>query len=158
SVNSGDDEARERAIKTYNAAADRYDDPANTFWERFGRQTVERLSLKGGARVLDVCCGSGASALHAAAAVGASGTVLGVDLAERLLESARAKSKARGISNIRFQVGDLLDLQLEGAQFDAVICVFGIFFAPDMTRALRSLWQCVHPGGKLAITTWGPRF
>ena len=157
-MDDGEDEARARAIKTYNAAADRYDDPANSFWERFGRQTVERLRLKEGARVLDVCCGSGASALHAAAVVGASGNVLGVDLAERLLDNARAKSKARGISNVRFQIGDLLDLRLQDAQFDAVICVFGIFFAPDMTRALRSLWQFVLPGGKLAITTWGPRF
>jgi ubiquinone/menaquinone biosynthesis C-methylase UbiE len=157
-VNDREDEARARAIRTYNAAADRYDDPANSFWERFGRQTVERIGLRQGARVLDVCCGSGASALHAADVVGPSGSVLGVDLAERLLDNARAKARARGLQNVRFQVGDLLDLRLQEPEFDAVICVFGIFFAPDMTRALRSLWQSVRAGGTLAITTWGPRF
>lgn len=152
------DEARARAARTYNAAADAYDDPANSFWERFGRRTVERLHLLRGALVLDVCCGSGASALPAAAIVGPSGSVLGVDLAERLLENARAKAKARGLLNAQFRLGDMLDLQIPDDQFDAVICVFGIFFVPDMALALRLLWQRVRRGGKLAITTWGPRF
>jgi ubiquinone/menaquinone biosynthesis C-methylase UbiE len=152
------DEARARAARTYNAAADVYDDPANSFWERFGRKTVERLQLRQSAVVLDVCCGSGASALPAAAIVGPSGFVLGVDLAERLLDNARAKAKARGLLNVQFRVGDMLDLRVPVDQFDAVVCVFGIFFVPDMPMALRLLWERVRPGGKLAITTWGPRF
>ena len=152
------DEARTRATRTYNAAADSYDDPANTFWERFGRRTVERLGLREGANVLDVCCGSGASALPAAMIVGPSGSVFGVDLADRLLENARTKAEALGLRNVEFREGDMLNLPMSEVQFDAVICVFGIFFVPDMTAALRLLWERVHPGGKLAITTWGPRF
>ena len=41
--------------------------------------------------------------------------------------------------------------------FDAVVCVFGVFFLPDMAAAVSRLWQRVRPGGVLAITTWGPR-
>jgi ubiquinone/menaquinone biosynthesis C-methylase UbiE len=152
------DEARTRTAKTYNSAADVYDDPSNSFWERFGRLTVERLQLHRGASVLDVCCGSGASALPAADIVGPSGFVLGVDLGDRLLENARAKAAARGLSNVQFRVGDMLDLQISDDQFDAVVCVFGIFFVPDIPLALRLLWKRLRPGGKLAITTWGPRF
>jgi SAM-dependent methyltransferase len=40
--------------------------------------------------------------------------------------------------------------------FDAVICVFGIFFVPDMEAEVAELWRMVRPGGQLAITTWGP--
>lgn len=152
------DEARERAIATYNAAADSYDDASNSFWDRFGRRTIERLDLKRGARVLDVCCGSGASAIPAAQAVGPEGSVLGIDLAERLLEIARTKANVHGLKNVEFRVGDMLHLGLPQSRFDAVICVFGIFFVPDMTAAVRELWKVVRPGGKLAITTWGPRF
>ena len=152
------DEAQARAARTYNAAADAYDDPANSFWERFGRRTIERRQLRRGAMVLDVCCGSGASALPAAEIVGPSGLVVGADLAERLLENARAKAEARGLLNVQFRVGDMLALQIPDDQFDAVVCVFGIFFVPDMPLALRLLWERVRPGGKLAITTWGPRF
>jgi len=157
-MNTSTDEARARAKKTYNAAADAFDDPANFFWERFGRRTVERLHLVEGARVLDVCCGSGGSALPAAEMVGPSGSVLGVDLADRLLENGRAKARARGLRNVEFREGDLLELKALAGQFDAVVCVFGVFFVPDMPQAMRSMWDCVRPGGKLAITTWGPRF
>ena len=152
------DDAKTRAATAYNAAADSYDDPANSFWERFGRTTVERLQLSSGARVLDVCCGSGASALPAAEMVGPQGFVLGIDLAANLLELARRKAAQRGLMNTQFRVGDLLEMRLGDTQFDAVICVFGIFFVPDMPAAVRALCSAVRPGGKLAVTTWGPRF
>ena len=152
------DAARSRATRTYNAAADHYDDPANSFWERFGRTTVDRLQLAPGSRVLDVCCGCGASALPAAEHVGPNGSVLGLDLAERLLERGREKAAERGLRNVEFRVGDLLDLKQPSNHFDAVVCVFGLFFVPDMAAAVRSLWSVVRPGGVLAITTWGPRF
>ena len=152
------DDAKAKAATTYNSAADYYDDPANSFWERFGRATVERLQLASGARVLDVCCGSGASALPAAEMVGPKGFVLGIDLAANLLELARTKAVKRGLMNTEFQVGDLLDMHFGDTQFDAVICVFGIFFIPDMPAAVRALWHAVRPGGKLAVTTWGPAF
>lgn len=152
------DDAKTRAAATYNAAADSYDDPANSFWARFGHRTVERLGLQQGARVLDVCCGSGASAIPAAEIVGSTGSVLGVDLADKLLDRARRKASERGLQNIEFRLGDMLDLRLPPAHFDAVVCVFGIFFVPDMSEAVRSLWHVLRPGGKLAITTWGPGF
>ena len=152
------DDARAKAASTYNAAADYYDDPANSFWERFGRATVERLRLPVGSRVLDVCCGSGASALPAAEIVGPRWSVLGIDLAANLLELARTKAAKRGLTNTQFRVDDLLDMHLSDPRFDAVICVFGIFFIPDMAAAVRALWHAVRPGGKLAVTTWGPRF
>jgi ubiquinone/menaquinone biosynthesis C-methylase UbiE len=152
------EDARIRAATTYNAASDHYDDPANSFWERFGRRTVERLNLRRGSSVLDVCCGSGASTIPAAEAVGTDGSVLGVDLAENLLQLAETKAKHRNLKNIQFRRGDMLDLHLPDHNFDAVICVFGIFFVPDMQAAARELWRLVHPGGKLAVTTWGPRF
>ncbi|MCI0404224.1 MAG: methyltransferase domain-containing protein [Acidobacteria bacterium] len=152
------DQAKHLAAATYNAAAHTYDDPANSFWSRFGRSTVERLGLPPDARVLDVCCGSGASAIPAAEAVGPKGFVLGVDLAANLLMLARAKATARGLKNVTFRLGDMLDPQLPEAPFDAVVCVFGIFFVPNMSAAVRTLWGHLSPAGRLAITTWGPRF
>src|SRR5262245_1454229 len=146
-----------KAETTYNAAADFYDDPANSFWERFGRKTIERLQLKSGVRVLDVSCGSGASALPAAEIVGPTGTVTGIDLAEKLLDLGCKKANERDLINIEFRSGDILNLNFEN-EFDAVVCVFGILFVPDMELAVRELWRAIAPGGKLVITTWGPRF
>jgi ubiquinone/menaquinone biosynthesis C-methylase UbiE len=148
-------EAITRATATYNAASDYFDAPALSFWSRFGQTTIDRLSLNSGDIVLDVCCGSGASAIPAAKYVGDTGSVLGVDLAEQLLNLARMKVKQQNLTNIKFRAGDFQDLGLPDASFDAIVCVFGIFFVPDMVAAVQELWRMVHPGGKLAITSWG---
>jgi ubiquinone/menaquinone biosynthesis C-methylase UbiE len=150
-------DAKVATAATYDAAADLFDAPANAFWKRIGQRTVERMSLSGGAHVLDACCGSGASAIPAAEAVGPRGRVLGIDLAEKLLGLARAKALRIGLANAEFRLGDIEALDPSTETFDAVICVFGIFFLPDMMAGVRHLWRLVRPGGQLAITTWGGR-
>src|SRR6516162_2736557 len=150
--------AQARAAFTYNAASDFYDASPLGFWDYFGRRTIELASLSIGSRVLDVCCVAGASALPAAEAVGPTGNVIGVDLANQLLKSARTKAIQRRLGNIEFEVGDMLLMRFPVASFDAVVCVFGIFFVPDMAKAVGELWSRVRPGGKLAVTTWGPNF
>lgn len=151
------DPSKLKAEATYNAAADHFDDGPLAFWDRYGRRTVERASLAPGASVLDVGCGSGASAIPAAVAVGPSGRVIGIDLARRLLDVARTKAAAQKLRNIEFQRADMTSLGYPDASFDAVVCVFAIFFVPDMVKQVRELWRVVRPGGTLAITTWGPR-
>jgi SAM-dependent methyltransferase len=131
------------------------DEPLS-FWERIGGSTVARLGLPAGAHVLDVGCGTGASALPAAQAVGPDGSVLGVDLAGRLLEQGRTKAMNRGLTNVEFRVADMTALEYPDSRFDAVVSVFSIFFVPDMEGLARELWRMVRPGGKLAVTTWGP--
>lgn len=148
-------QAKAKAAATYDAAADHFDDEPLAFWERIGTRTVAGLALAPGDKVLDVGCGTGASALPAAQAVGPSGSVTGVDLSARLLDRARAK--ARGLGNIEFLTADMTSLGYPNDHFDAVVSVFSIFFVPDMEGMVRELWRMVRPGGKLAITTWGPR-
>ncbi|HEX8796410.1 MAG TPA: class I SAM-dependent methyltransferase [Polyangiaceae bacterium] len=149
--------AKAKARATYDAAADHFDDAPLAFWEKYGRRTVEALAVRPGHAVLDVCCGTGASALPAAQAAGPSGSVIGVDLAERLLERARVKAAALGVRNVDFRVGDMTDLGFPDGTFDAVVIVFGIFFVPDMEKQVRELLRMTKPGGRVAVTTWGPR-
>ena len=150
------DEAQRRAAFTYNAAADFYDASPLSFWDYFGARTVELLALRPGSNVLDVCCGAGASALPAARVVGQRGNVVGVDLAKELLGLARTKATQQHLANIQFEPGDMLSLRFPNESFDAVVRVFGIFFVPDMTMAVRELWRLIAPCGQLAVTTWGP--
>jgi len=150
------DAAAERALRAYDAAADAYDDPANGFWESTGRRTVKRLGLHRRARVLDLPCGSGASALAAADAVGEEGAVVAVDISSALLTLARAKAQAAGHRHVDFLQADMRSTGFADGSFDAVVCVFGIFFVPDREGLVRELWRLVAPGGVLAITTWGP--
>lgn len=142
-----------RIVDTYTSAADHFD--ALPFWHEFGRRTVARLRLPAGARILDLCCGTGASALPAARAVGPTGSVLGVDLTPALVLQARALAAAEGLTQARFEVADVEQLALPVASFDAVISVFGLFFVDDMADLLRKAWAWLAPGGQLAITVWG---
>ena len=150
--------AKLKAETAYNAAADYFDAEPLAFWARYGRRTVERLRLRRGAHVLDVCCGTGASTLPAAQAVGPEGKVIAVDLAGELLKLGQAKAQAAGLQCMEFRRGDMTDLGFPDGHFDAVVCVFGIFFVPDMETQVAELWRMVRPGGQLAITTWGARF
>jgi ubiquinone/menaquinone biosynthesis C-methylase UbiE len=151
------DAEKSKAAAAYNSAADHYDANPLAFWDRYGRRTVARLALVPGAEVLDVGCGSGASTLPAAEIVGPRGHVVGIDLAERLLELGRAKAANHGLINIEFRHADMEDLGFADGAFDAVISVFSLFFVTDIAAQLRELWRMVRPGGQLAITSWGPR-
>lgn len=151
------DPIRTRARSAYDAAADRYDDSALGFWARSGERTIDRLELHPGMHVLDVACGSGASTLPAARRVGPTGRVVGVDLSERMLAMGRDKARRAGLTQVEFRQGDMTTTGFPDASFDAVVCVFGLSFAPDMEGLVTELWRMVKPGGQLAISTWGPR-
>ena len=145
--------AHDDIAATYTAAADVFD--TLPFWHHFGRRTVERLALPRGGHVLDVCCGTGASALPAAEAVGPNGVVLGVDITDALIRQARERAAARRLPQATFQCASAESLSFPAASFDAVISVFGLFFIDDMSGMLARAWEWLAPGGVLAITTWG---
>jgi len=149
-------EHAQRAARAYAAAADHYIRPSLGFWDRFGAATIARLRLAPGQAVLDLCCGAGASAIPAARAVGPSGRVLGIDVAAPMLELARSRAVREGLAHIEFRQGDATSTGLPDGSFDAIICVFGVFFVPDMTAFIAQMWRMVRAGGSLAVTTWGP--
>ena len=140
-------------IATYTRAADTFDDLP--FWHHYGRRTVDLAGVRPGERVLDVCCGTGASALPAARAVGRTGAVLGVDLTPALVDVARANAARQGLTQARFEAGDVTALTFPPGSFDVVQSVFGIFFLPDMRGMLRHAWEWLAPGGRLVTTVWG---
>jgi ubiquinone/menaquinone biosynthesis C-methylase UbiE len=76
--------AKLKAATTYNAAADHFDDGPLAFWDRYGRRTIERLRLKPGSAVLDVGCGSGASAIPECIAMEHGATQVLADREDRL--------------------------------------------------------------------------
>jgi ubiquinone/menaquinone biosynthesis C-methylase UbiE len=149
-------EATRLAERTYDAAADRFTAPQLGFWDRWGSETVARTGLQPGQTVLDLCCGAGASAIPAARAVGPEGRVVGVDVSQGLLELARERADADGLTNLELRCADATATGYADGEFDAVICVFGVFFLPDRVGFTAEMWRMVRPGGTLAITTWGP--
>ena len=89
-----------RAAATYASAADHYLRSALDFWDRYGTATVERLGLRPGKAVADLCCGTGASAIPAARAVGPTGRVVAVDAAGPMVERTRARAAQQALANL----------------------------------------------------------
>jgi ubiquinone/menaquinone biosynthesis C-methylase UbiE len=143
--------------ETFNAAADRFDDAPLFFWDLVGAATVQFAEVAVGDRVLDVCCGTGASALLAAERVAPGGHVVGIDVAARMLAKARDKAGVRGLCNVEFRLGDMRRLDVADGSVDVAVCALGLYFAADLGAAVAELWRTVAPGGRLVIATWGRR-
>ena len=107
--------------------------------------------------VLDVACGTGQISLPAAAAVGAEGSVLGVDLSERMVEAARKLAQRERVRNLEFARMDAATLALPDARFDVVLCSLGLMYLPDPAAGVREMHRVLRPGGRLVLSVWGER-
>jgi len=114
---------------------------------------VDRVSLRGGERVLDVACGTGVVARVAAERVGRAGRVAGIDINAAMLGVARALQAAAGIGWVR---GSVLSLPCAEASQDVVLCQLGLQFVPDRPAALAQMRRVLTPGGRLGVSVYGP--
>jgi ubiquinone/menaquinone biosynthesis C-methylase UbiE len=106
------------------------------------------LDLPGGARVLDVGCGTGTLTrmLGRRAEVG---SVIGIDPAAVLIERARALTS--GLEQVAFREGDGRALPFPDATFDAVTFDSVLSHASDARAMLAEAARVLRPGGQLAI-------
>ncbi|WP_157083970.1 class I SAM-dependent methyltransferase [Millisia brevis] len=124
-------------------------------WGPTGEAMAARAGILPGQRVLDVCSGTGASALAAARLVGPAGSVTAVDFAGDLLARAHAKASAAELHNVEFRVADVTDLRADDiGHFDVLTCGYGVFFLPEMDAAVRNLIDLLLPGGRLSLAVW----
>src|SRR5712691_7121810 len=150
------DDQKRRVVADFNAMAETYD--ALRFVQVCARRLVELAALPPGAQVLDIATGTGWAAIAAAQHVGPTGRVLGVDLAPDMLERARQKVAAAGLTNVEFREGDAERLDVGNQSFDVVLCASALFFVPDMLAALREWHRVLKPGGQVGFSGFGPTF
>ena len=90
-----------------------------------GGPDLDAMLATGGAsgreRVLDVGCGIGDPTLQVAVLVGPHGRVLGIDLVEEMLATARERAAALGLGHVEFRAGDVTTLELAPHAWDAVL-------------------------------------
>lgn len=119
-----------------------------------GDAMLSAAKLGTGQRVLDIGCGCGATALQAAAMVGASGAVTGVDVSAPMLERAGARARQADLSQVSFMAADAQMDSLGAALYDRVISRFGVMFFTDPVAAFRNIRAGMAPGGRLAFVCW----
>jgi len=119
-----------------------------------GEALVAKLGITKGLRVLDLGCGDGTTALPAAR-LGAE--VLGVDIAQNLVEAGNRRAREQGLSNCRFREGDASNLHdLEDHTFDLVVSIFGAMFAPKPFDVAKEMVRVTRPGGRIVMGNWIP--
>jgi SAM-dependent methyltransferase len=119
-----------------------------------GESLVEDIGVGRGAKVLDLGCGDGTTALPAAR-LGAD--VLGVDIASNLVQAGNRRAQAEGLVNCRFQEGDASNLEdLGDDSFDLVVSIFGAMFAPRPFDVAKEMVRVSRPGGRIVMGNWIP--
>ncbi len=113
-------------------------------------ETAILLGIVPGRSALDVGCGTGSLAIELAMKVGPTGRVVGVDLSEMMIATARARADARGIA-AEFFVGDTYALDLPTDSFDAVHCDRVLQHLDDPLTAIREMTRVLVPGGTIVI-------
>jgi SAM-dependent methyltransferase len=139
----------ERPAAVWSAGGEDYDQISRGIADSI-EHCVLRLNPQPGERILDLSTGTGWTS-RLVARRGA--TVVGVDIASGLLDVARAKAKAEGLS-IEYRLGDAERLPFEDGGFDAVVSTYGVMFATQQEAAASELARVCRPGGRIALTTW----
>ncbi|MGQ0573854.1 MAG: methyltransferase domain-containing protein [Pseudonocardia sp.] len=116
------------------------------FFDQWVPLLLDAAHVGPGQRVLDVACGTGVVARHAADRVGGAGAVTGLDLNEAMLAVAR-----RVRPDITWRRGDAAELPFPDASFDVVACQMALMFFPDAERAIAEMGRVTAPGGVVAI-------
>ncbi|BEL06812.1 hypothetical protein Q0Z83_050030 [Actinoplanes sichuanensis] len=140
----------DRYQKAFDTAATDFERLGEHLWKPIGRATVERTAPEPGDRVLDACCGNGASAIPAAVRVGDRGLVDAVDRSPALIEDLR--SRASGLTSLATHAADVTSWP--GRGYDVVQAALGIFFFPDMAAGTEHLISRARPGGRAGFTIW----
>lgn len=114
---------------------------------------LRSLALPPGARVLDVGCGWGDTAIELARLVGPTGHVLGIDCCEKFLERGRRDARASALTNVDFVAADVQSYRF-ACEFDFCFSRFGMMFFASPVAAMRNLRTALRPGARVMFIVW----
>lgn len=116
-------------------------------WRKKAIASVQEVNPK---HILDVATGTGDLAIAAAKIKPES--IIGIDIAEQMLEVGRKKIKEQNLSQlISLQLGDSEDLPFEDNSFDAITCAYGVRNFENLNAGLKDMNRVMRTGGKVAI-------
>jgi SAM-dependent methyltransferase len=108
--------------------------------------------LREGETVLDLGSGAGADVLISARRVGPTGSAIGLDMTDGMLELARENAAAAGVTNVQFLRGYIEEIPLTDASVDVVISNCVINLSADKRRVLAEAARVLKSGGRFAVS------
>ncbi len=154
-----DKDDKQRVNSAYQQRATKYDLSVRLFdifaWFGFNisgwrREAISKLNLKPGDTVIDIGCGTGLNFPLLHQAVGESGTIIGVDLSDEMLNQARQRATANGWDNIQL-------VCLDAAQFDfpegvdGILSTYALILIPNCGQVVVNACQALASGGRLVV-------
>jgi SAM-dependent methyltransferase len=151
------DEQRATSRETWEQAAagwGRLADRVRDWGMGLSAAMIDAVSPQPGQRVLELAAGPGDTGFMAAELIVPGGTLICSDGAEAMLDVARERAAAQGISNVEFRQLELEWIDLPTADVDAVLCRWGIMLVVDSETAAREIRRVLRPGGSAALAVW----
>ncbi len=119
-----------------------------------GEAVVTSLGLRPPIRALDLGCGDGTTAVPLAQ-LGAE--VVGIDIAQNLVEAGQKRAAEAGLRRLTFREGDASNLDgVDDHSFDLTLSVFGAMFAPRPFEVAKEMVRVTKPGGLIVMGNWIP--
>lgn len=116
-------------------------------WRKKAIAEVQKVSPK---HILDVATGTGDLAIAASKLQPLS--IIGVDIADQMLEVGRKKIKEQNLEQIiTLKSGDSEALPFDTGNFDAVMCAYGVRNFEHLAVGLKEMNRVLRPGGKVVI-------
>jgi SAM-dependent methyltransferase len=119
----------------------------------FGEAALQAAKLRPGEQAIDIGCGCGDTSFAIARAVGAKGSVLGLDISRPMLEVAERRKKAERLGNVSFREADASLAVLPRNQ-DLLFSRFGVMFFHAPVLAFAHLRGALKKGGRIAFCCW----
>ena len=154
------DEYRSASLKAWSTVAPDWAQLSDRIDRQLGPAAhwiIDALALQPGESVLELAGGSGTLSIMAARAVGPSGSVLFSDFAEPMVEAARERLSAEGLTWVDCRRIDAEAIELPDDSLDAVACRMGYMLMAEPAVALRETARVLKGGGRLALAVWGDR-
>ena len=154
---AGFDTRRFKAMERagFNRIAARYADGAHLRAD-LASALLDAAALEPGLRVLDLASGPGLLARDAALRVAPGGSVLATDIAEAMLAEGARRCGGHADAPC-FAAADAEHLCLADTSVDRVLAGLALFIFPHPERALAEMRRVLVPGGRVALSVWGPR-
>jgi ubiquinone/menaquinone biosynthesis C-methylase UbiE len=145
---------REESLRVFNHAASTYDRVGPRSFSYFGQRLVDLAEIPSGANVLDVAAGRGALLFPAAARVGSTGHVTGIDFAPNMVRETTQDIESGKLRNAEIGRMDAEQMNFSDASFDYVLCGFALWMFADPARVLHEFHRALRGGGRVALSTW----